>query len=47
MVFKMVEIHIFISDGGVEHQVIQRAGRPVSIEIMFYENDSIAVDGIH
>src|SRR5579863_3843344 len=37
----------FISDCGVEHQVIQRTGWPVSIEVVLYVGDALAIDGIN
>src|SRR5207244_12844926 len=39
--------NVFIADRCVNHHVIQTAGRPVGVEVMFHKDDAILVDRVH
>src|SRR5207248_7609776 len=38
---------VFISDSSVDHQVIERARRPVGAKVMFDEKHALAINGIN
>src|SRR5438093_528224 len=38
--------NVFIADRCVNHHVIQTAGRPVGVEVMFHKGDAILVDRV-
>ena len=38
---------VVVTQGGIDHQMIERAGRPVGMEIMFDKKHAFAVDGVN
>ena len=36
----------FISNGSIDHHVIETAGGPVGAEVVFYKLDAVAINGI-
>src|SRR5438093_9997755 len=39
--------NVLVSNGGVDHHVIERAGRPIGVEVVFNELNAFTVDRVH